>query len=552
VEIPVTNDTDPGIVNGKAVHRVEFGIYKGIFWSPKGNYLAFYRKDETMVTDYPLVDIDTRIAEEKDIKYPMAGMKSHEVTLGVYDINNERIHFINTGEPKDQYLTSVTWSPDEQFIFIALLNRDQNHLKLNKYDALTGQLVKTLFEEKDKEWVEPEHELYFLNSKPDQFVWFSERNGFNHLYLYDIDGNLIKQLTKGNFTVTEYLGSDPKDKTIFYISNEENPIEKQIYMLDVKSGEKIKLTSIKGTHNGIPAKSGKYILNSYSSFSEDIAREYALIDIKGNVKQILLENKDPLSDYNLGETSVFTIKNDEDQELYCRMIKPHDFDPEKKYPVFLYVYGGPHSQLVTDSWLAGGGLFLNYMAQQGYVVFTLDNRGTANRGIEFEQAIHRNLGKYEVEDQVAGINYLKTLDFVDPDRIGVNGWSYGGFMTISLMLKHPEIFKVGVCGGPVTDWKYYEVMYGERYMDTPQDNPEGYEESSLINKTANLDGKLLVIHGTEDPTVVWQHSLVFLQNCIKSGKQLDYFVYPGHGHGVRGKDRLHLNIKMANYIFENL
>ncbi len=551
-QIAVTNDEDAGIVNGQSVHRSEFGIYKGTFWSPQGNFLAFYRMDETMVTDYPLVDIDTRIAEVKNTKYPMAGMTSHEVTIGIFNPKTNEKIFLKTGEPADQYLTTVTWSPDEKYIFVGLLNRDQNHLKLNKYDASTGEFIQTLFEEKDNEYVEPEHDLYFLNSNPEHFLWFSERDGYNHLYLYDINGNLIKQITKGAWTVTSFLGTDQNDKKIFYVSTEESPIEKQIYSLEMKSGKTTRLSSVKGTHRAILNSDAGYFIDIYSSQSEDITREYALIDTKGKTKRTLLKNVDPLKDYNLGETSIFTIKNPEGTDLYCRMIKPPDFDQTKKYPVFLYVYGGPHSQLVSNSWLGGGGLFLNYMAQQGFIVFTLDNRGTGNRGIDFEQAIFRDMGSVEVEDQIAGINYMKTLNFVDPDRIGVNGWSYGGFMTISLMLLHPDVFKVGACGGPVTDWKYYEVMYGERYMDTPEANPEGYEHSSLLDKAENLQGKLLIIHGTEDPTVVWQQSLQFIKSCIEAGKQVDYFVYPGHGHGVRGKERLHLNTKMATYFLNNL
>lgn len=551
-QIPVTSDKDKGIVSGQPVHRNEFGINKGTFWSPRGNYLAFYRMDETMVTDYPLVSIEDRPAEVRSTKYPMAGMTSHQVTVGVFNPGTRETIFLKTGEPKEQYLTCVTWSPDEKYIFIAILNRDQDHLKLNQYNAMSGDFVKTLFEETDTEYVEPEHPLHFLNSKPDQFLWFSERDGYNHLYLYSTDGTLLSQVTSGEWMVLELLGTDPSDELVFYISNEESPIQQHIYAKDLNSGVTRKLSKLSGSHSGILNKNGNYVIDSWSSLSEKMAMGYEIINHKGKVLQVLQTDQDPLKEYLLGETSVFSIKNRNGDDLYCRMIKPVDFNPTKKYPVFLYVYGGPNSQLVTDSWLGGAGLFLNYMAQQGYLVFTLDNRGTRNRGIDFEQAIFRNLGTVEAEDQIAGIDYLKTLPFVDPDRIGVNGWSYGGFMTISLMLRYPEVFKVGVCGGPVTDWKYYEVMYGERYMDTPETNPDGYEASSLLNKAGNLKGKLLIIHGTEDPTVVWQHSLDFIDHCIKEGVQPDYFVYPGHGHGVRGKDRVHLNQRMVDYFKNNL
>jgi dipeptidyl-peptidase-4 len=291
-------------------------------------------------------------------------------------------------------------------------------------------------------------------------------------------------------------------------------------------------------------------MDVYSDTS--ITRDYAITDLKGRVDQFLLQSKDPMDHYHLGKTTIFPINTDDSTVLYCRMITPPAFSPENKYPVIVYVYGGPHSQLVSNSWLGGAGLFLNYLAQQGYIVFTLDNRGSEDRGREFEQAIFRDLGRVESEDQMAGVRYLMSLPYIDTARIGVTGWSYGGFMTIALMLRYPDVFKVGVCGGPVTDWKYYEIMYGERYMDTPQSNPEGYVSSSLINKAANLQGKLLMIHGTQDPTVVWQQSLDMLNSFIKEGKQVDYFVYPGHGHGVGGKDRVHLNRKMAEYFDKEL
>ena len=546
----ITDDTIEGIVNGQTVHRVEFGINKGIFWSPKGNYVAFYRKDETMVTNYPLVDIDNRIAELKNTRYPMAGMTSEEVTLGIFDLANNKTIYVETGEPKEQYLTSVTWGPFEEYIYIALLNRDQNHLKLNKYNASSGELVKTLFEEKHEKYVEPEHPLYFSKTFPNQFVWFSERDGYQHLYLYNTEGELYQQLTKGKWVVTQFLGFGKRDKNIFIRTTKESPLQQNLYSVEIKSGIIKKLSPDHGTHHGLLNQSGDYIIDIFSS--TDVAREYKLLDKNGKPVQILQKNEDPLKDYQLGETEIVSFPADDGTTLYGRVIKPINFDAAKKYPVFFYVYGGPHSQLVKDSWLASAGIFQNYMAQQGYVVFTMDNRGTANRGLDFEQAIFRNLGELEVADQMKGLEYLKSLNFVDPDRIGVDGWSYGGFLTISLMLKHPGEYKVACAGGPVIDWKYYEVMYGERYMDTPESNPEGYNNAALINYIHNLEGKLLIIQGTEDPTVVWQNSLSFIQACVDKGKQVDYFVYPGHGHNVRGKDRMHLYEKIRMYFDENL
>ncbi|MBN2175457.1 MAG: S9 family peptidase [Bacteroidales bacterium] len=549
-QIQVTNDEDKGIVNGQSVHRNEFGINKGTFWSPEENYLAFYRKDETMVTDYPLVDIDKRIAEVENIKYPMAGMTSEEVTIGIYNLQSQKTVYMKTGLPKVHYLTCVTWDLTEKFIYIAILNRDQNHLKLNKYDVSTGELISTLFEEKNDNYVEPEHPLFFLNSDPTKFIWFSERNGFQHMYLYNTDGQMLQQLTGGEWVVTDYLGEDEKGKNIFFLATKDSPIQQNIYKLEIKTGKIFRLSPDHGTHKAIVSHSGQYILDSYSS--TDVASEYKVLNAKGAVEYVIRENVDPLKDYKLGETSIFTIKADDGTDLYCRLIKPADFEEGKKYPVFLYVYGGPHSQLVNDSWLGAAGLFQNYMAQQSYVVFTMDNRGTANRGLEFEQTIFRNLGTLEVADQMKGVEYLKSLDFVDPDRIGVDGWSYGGFMTISMILKHPGVFKVATAGGPVIDWKYYEIMYGERYMDTPKDNPEGYENACLLNYVDQLEGKLMIFHGTMDPTVVWQNSLTFIKKCVDEQKHVDYFVYPGHPHNVRGKDRMHLYEKIRMYFDENL
>jgi dipeptidyl-peptidase-4 len=545
-EVQVTKDGKEGIVNGKAVHRYEFGIKDGLFWSPNSNYLAFYKKDETMVDDYPLVNVSTRIASAEPIKYPMAGLKSHHVTLGIFDVKTKKTIFIKTGEPKEQYLTNISWDPNEKYIYIAVLNRDQNHMKLNQYDVTTGDFVKTLFEEKNEKYVEPQSPLLFLENNKNQFIWQSQRDGYNHLYLYDTNGKLITQLTKGEWLVNEILGFDKKEQNIFISASKESPLEKHPYIVNLKKGTIKKLANAKGTHNTVLSPSGKYIFDAYSS--TEVPKIYTINDIKGKEIKQLLKSEDKLKDYNLGEMTISTIKAaDGKTDLYYRLIKPTNFDPNKKYPAIIYVYGGPHAQMVTDSWLGGVRLWQQYMASKGYVMLTVDNRASANRGFEFESVIHRQIGIEEVKDQMQGVKFLESLGYVDMEKIGVHGWSYGGFMTTTLMTRHNDVFKVGAAGGPVIDWKYYEIMYGERYMDSPEQNPEGYKNANLLHAVENLKGRLLIVHGAIDPTVVWQHSLAFVRECVKKGVLLDYFVYPKHEHNVRGKDRVHLMRKVTQY-----
>ena len=548
--LKVTDDSDKGIVNGQIVHRNEFGINKGIFWSPNGNYLAYYRKDETMVTDYPIININERPAKVKMIKYPMAGMTSHEVTLGVYNMATGKSVFLKTGEPKDHYLTCITWDPSEKFIYVATLNRDQNHMWLNKYNSQTGEFVKTLFEETDEKYVEPDHTLVFLKESPDKFIWFSERDGYRHVYLYNTEGKLIRQLTKGKWVVLDVLDVDEKKDQLFVWGTGENPTEKHIYRVNMNNGQYKRLSKESGTHFALVSNLNHYIIDVFSNLNTP--RTYKLLDENGkNVKQIF-KASNPLNDYKIGNCDIFTINAADNSPLWCRMIKPSEFNKNKKYPVLVYVYNGPRVQLVTNSWLGGSPLWMYYFAEQGYIIFTVDGRGSENRGRDFGQITFRHLGKYEIEDQLKGVEYLKSIPFIDSDKMAVHGWSYGGFMTTSLMVKTPGTFKVGVAGGPVIDWKFYEVMYTERYMDTPKSNPEGYKEASLLNYVDNLKGKLLTIHGTADDVVVMQHNLAFIKKCIDHGIQTDFFVYPGHHHNVRGKDRYHLMQKVLQYIQDNL
>lgn len=549
----VTNDADKGIVNGSDyVHRQEFGINKGMWWSPNSDKLLYYRKDETMVTNYPLVQWGERVAANKDIRYPMAGMKSEEVTLVIYNIANGNKVTLKTGTPVEQYLTSVTWSPDGKTVYVGVLNREQNHLKLNQYDAATGNLVKTLFEEKAVTYVEPLHPLVFLPNNNSQFLYRSEKDGYEQLYLYNTDGKLVRKLGYKDVVVTGNVTFDSAAKNIFYTGTANNGLDRQLFKVEIKSGKTTQLTTGSGTHSATVSSDGTYMFDSFSSVTTP--NDVNVINLKDGKSTNILKAADPYAGKTiLPKMELVTITSaDGKTPLNGRLIYPANFDASKKYPVMVYVYGGPHAQLVTNEWLGGASLFDYYMAQQGYVVFTVDNRGSDARGRNFEHVIHRQLGQAEMADQMKGVDFLKSKAFVDQNKIGVYGWSFGGFMTTTLMVNHPETFKVGVAGGPVIDWKYYEIMYGERYMDTPQENPEGYAKTALPAQAGKLQGRLLMIHGAQDPVVVQQHSMDFIQACIAAGKQVDYFLYPTHEHNVRGKDRIHLNAKIADYFETHL
>lgn len=550
---PDEKKADPmDIVYGQAVHRNEFGIYKGTFWSPKGNCLAFYRMDQSMVTAYPQVNTTTRIAALEPDKYPMAGMTSHKVTVGVYHIQSGKTVYLQAGDPTDRYFTNISWSPDEKSIYVIELNRDQNHSQLVRYNAETGAKEAMLFEETHPKYVEPQHPIVFLPWDSNQFIYWSQRDGFHHLYLYNKEGQLIKQLTQGDWLVQDILGFNTARKEMIIASTEISPLQTNIFSLNVKTGKRTLLGQQDGTHSARLSASGTYLIDNFTSFN--VPREISILPTNGKTGVNLLTATDPMKEqYNLPEITLGTIKAaDGKTDLYYRLIKPVNFDPNKKYPAIIYVYGGPHAQLIHNNRFYDARGWDLYMAQKGYVMLTVDSRGSDNRGLEFENCTFRQLGVEEMKDQVEGAKFLQSLPYVNADKIGVHGWSFGGFMTTNLMLTYPEIFKVGVAGGPVIDWQYYEVMYGERYMDTPQTNPEGYKNSNLKLKAGNLKGRLEVIIGGADPTCVPQHSYTFLRACIDAGTHPDFFVYPEDGHNMMGRDRVHLHEHITRYFEDHL
>ncbi len=548
-KIAVTIDGSHNVVYGQAASRSEFGITKGTFWSGKGNMLAFYKIDQTQVTDYPIIDWTKTPAVANNIKYPFAGNPSQMVSVGVYDVKNNTTIYLKTGEPTDKYLTNISWSPDEKTIYIAEVNRAQNHMKLNTYNASTGEYLKTLLEEHDDKYTEPQHTLYFNPNNAEQFIWQTNKDGFNHLYLYNTSGTLVKQLTSGKYEVLALHGIDAKNN-VYYTSNETGFINTETHKLNIGTGAKTLLTNGVGQNTTSFNYDFSSAINNYQSTTTP--RTVSILTTANNKATIIHEAPNPIADYALGAMKLFTLNNADGIPLQCRMFLPTNFDSTKKYPVLVYLYNGSHVQLIKNTWLAGGELWYHYMAQKGFIVFTLDGRGSDNRGKAFEQATHRRLGTAEMEDQLVGVNYLKSLRYVDAARLGIHGWSFGGFMTTSFMTRNAGVFKVGVAGGPVIDWKQYEIMYTERYMDTPQENEEGYKANSLLNNADKLQGKLLMIHGCDDDVVVWQQSMQFVHKCNTLGKQLDYYAYPAQKHNVTGKQRAHLMKKVTDYFIDNL
>lgn len=548
VEIPITQFADSNIVCGQAVSRNEFGCMQGLFPSPDNSRLAFYVKDESNVTTFPLLDITTRTGTARNIKYPMIGMSSEQLKFGVYDVAQNKTIYLNITDFTDErYLTNPAWSPDSKTIYIQVMNREQKSLNLNAYDAQTGEYITTILTEQNDRFLEPNMPLIFLDN--DRFIYTTDnRDGYYNLYLYSIKNQQLERLTSVDADV-EYLTHDAKH--VYYYSFEVSPAERHLYRVNIATGKTTRLTHAEGWHTCQLSPDKRYFTDNYSSLN--VPRVVAVGSTDGRFYREVFRADDPCQDYNFAPIELGTIRSaDGKYDNHYRLIRPLDFDSTKQYPVILYVYGGPHTQLVRNSYQGYLRRWEMYMAQRGYIVFVMDNRGTPNHGADYARAIHRQCGVVEMQDQMAGMEWLMSHSWVDKNRIGVHGWSYGGFMTISLMTNYPDIFKVGVAGGPVIDWKWYEVMYGERYMETPTTNAEGFEAVSLINKAKDLKGKLLICQGLIDNVVLYQHSLNFLDACITNNIPIDYFIYPRAEHNVIGKDRVHLMQKVTDYFEDYL
>lgn len=540
-----------GIVYGQSVSRNEFGIDGGVFLSPDRTKVAFYRKDESAVQRFPFLDITKPGGALRYLRYPMAGCGSEKISVGVYDISNGSTVYLSTEDEtfNNSYLTNVSWSPASDKIYVQVLDRRQQNMCLNRYDATSGAREATLLTEHSDTWVEPQYPLYWIKGNDDLCIYSTDsRDSFWNLYLVNVRKCSVERLTCVEKDVT-YVAND--GKYVYFTAPDYHPVNNYLWRVNICTRKVEQVTCETGWHDIEMAPDCKSYLDVYQCLGK--APVSRIKSVKGKVLVTLVESSDPTEEYAYTEIDMGTVTSPNGSDLnYYRMVKPLNFDPSKKYPLIIYVYGGPHSQMVRNTCFGGLRMWEMYMAQRGYVVFVMDNRGTQRHGAEYEHSIYGQCGQKEMEDQMQALRMLMEIPWIDKERIGVDGWSYGGFMTLSLATNYPDIFKVAVAGGPVIDWKWYEVMYGERYMGTPQSNPEGFAKTSLLNKAKDLKAKTLVIEGGNDDTVVPLHALSFLHACIDNGISVDYFTYPKSAHNMRGTDRVHLVNKISDYFFDNL
>jgi len=559
-EIQITKDGEMNkIINGATdwVYEEEFGFDKGFYWSPAGNRLAYYRMDETNVKQFQMAMYGDLYPDQYTFKYPKAGEKNSDVSIHVYDFNTAESRKVNTGTEKDIYYPRIQWSLSNESLCIMRLNRHQNHLEFLLTDLTQKSLgdiaTRKIYDETSKTYIEINDNLTFLDNNK-CFLWNSSKEGYNHLYLFDSNGKEKAQLTSGKWDVIEYLGVDEKEGVVYYSSSEVSPLETHIYKKGISKRVKEKL-SVNSGSNSVTFSNGYkyYVMNNSSANSPNT---YKLYNKKGKEIRTLVDNsalKKTLQEYELQNKEFFTFTNSNGDELNCWMIKPANYDPTKEYPVYVNIYGGPGHNTVTDGWEGRNYMWHQYLSQNGYYVISCDPRGTMYRGRDFFHSTYMQLGKHETEDFIDLAKHLKTWKDVDPERVGIQGWSYGGFMASHCITQGADEYSMAIAVAPVTNWKYYDSIYTERFMRTPQENEDGYENNSPINHVDKLKGKYLLIHGSADDNVHYQNTMEMINALVDSNKQFDLFIYPDRNHGIYGGyTRLHLFSMMRDYIFENL
>ena len=554
-ELQVTFDGEINkIINGATdwVYEEEFAFDNGMQWNASGNKIAYYRFDEEKVPEFSMDLFTDLYPSQSQFKYPKAGETNSTIELFIYDLDSNKTTKANINTEEEFYIPRIKWTLDENVLSVQRMNRHQNQLDFILVDAKDGS-SQTIFTENDAAYIDVTDNLTFLNDGK-YFIWTSEKSGYNHIYLYNLKGKQVRQITKGNYDVTDFYGIDESNNTVYFASSERSPMHRDVYAVQLNGKNKKTLTNKIGTNSATFSTNYKYFINQYSNANTPYY--FSLFDAKGNEVRILKDNsnlKNSLSEYALGQKEFFNFKTTEGIDLNGWMMKPHNFDETKQYPVFMYLYGGPGSQQVTDSW--GGSNFLWYqmLTQQGYIVACVDNRGTGARGSEFKKCTYQQLGKLETEDQIEANRYLAKLPYVDGSRIGIFGWSYGGYMSSLCLLKGADEFKMAIAVAPVTNWRYYDSIYTERYMRTPQENASGYDDNSPINHVEKLKGKYLLIHGSADDNVHYQNTMEMTNALVNANKQFDLFIYPNKNHGIYGGyTRLHLFTKMTNFLKKNL
>jgi dipeptidyl-peptidase 4 len=550
-----TDGKKNSIINGITdwVYEEEFGFVRAFDWNATGTKLAYIKFDESQVPEFSMDLYNRGLYPAQEVfKYPKAGEKNAVVSLHLFDIASNKTQTVNLSNYNDFYIARIQWTNDANVLSAQVLNRHQNNLDLLFIDGNTAT-SKVVLNEKDKAYVDVTDNLTFL--KDNSFIWTSEKSGFNHIYHYDKTGKLKKQITTGNWEVTAYYGFDEKSGTVYYQSVENGSINRDVYAININGKNKKRLTTAVGTNRATFSPNFQYFINSFSSATK--APTFTLNDSKsGNVIKTIVSNEaleQKLAKYDVAPKEFTTITTEKGHTLNAWFIKPKDFDPNKKYPVFMYQYSGPGSQQVANQWNGINDYWFMMLAQQGYIVACVDGRGTGFKGAEFKKCTYKELGKFEVEDQIDAAKLIGNYSYVDKSRIGIFGWSYGGFMSSNCILKGNDVFKAAIAVAPVTSWRYYDSIYTERYMQTPQENASGYDENSPINHVSKLKGNYLLIHGTSDDNVHVQNAMVMIEALVQANKQFDWAIYPDKNHGIYGgKTRLQLYTKMTNFIKEKL